>query len=100
MFKESSRYAKQQTVQVKLDNGSSTTALTLRRVPPTPGVPTQLKANDRLDVIALRKYNDSAKFWHIADANTELEARDLTKNEPPENPLVLEPPRSIFVPEK
>lgn len=100
MFKESSRYAKQKTVQVELGNGHTTTAVTLRRLPPTSGVPTQLKANDRLDVIALRKYKDSSMFWHIADANTELEAGDLTNNEPPENPLVLEPARSILVPEK
>jgi hypothetical protein len=100
MFNESSRYAKQKTLEVKLENGRKATAITLRRLPPTTGVPTPLKANDRLDVIALRKYKDSSKFWHIADANTELQARDLIKDEPPENPLVQEPQRSILVPEK
>ena len=34
---------------------------------------------DRLDVMAQRKYSDGTKFWHIADANTELEANDLVK---------------------
>ena len=100
MFNDASRYAKQKTVEVKLENGRKATAITLRRLPPTTGTPTALKANDRLDVMALRKYNDSSKFWHIADANTELQARDLVKDEPPENPLVLEPQRSILVPEK
>ena len=100
MFKDSSRYAKQKTVEVKLESGRKATAITLRRLPPTTGVPTSLKANDRLDVIALRKYKDSSKFWHIADANTELQAKDLIKDEPPENPLVPEPARSILLPEK
>jgi hypothetical protein len=100
MFKESSRYAKQRTVEVKLENGRKATAITLRRLPPTTGLPTLVKPNDRLDVIALRKYKDSSKFWHIADANTELQARDLIKSEPPENPLVSAPAISILIPEK
>lgn len=100
MFNEASRYAKQKTVEVKLENGRKANAITLRRLPPTTGAPTLLKANDRLDVIALRKYKNSSKFWHIADANTELEARDLIKDEPPENPLAPEPQPSILVPEK
>jgi hypothetical protein len=100
MFKESSRYAKQTTVEVELDNGRSATAVALRRIPPTDGVPTQVKSHDRLDVISLRKYKDSTKFWHVADANTELQANDLVKIESRENPLVSEPARSILVPEK
>jgi len=100
MFKESSRYAKQTTVEVKLENGRSANAVTLRRIPPTEGVPTQVKANDRLDVMALRKYKDSTKFWHVADANTELQANDLVKTEASDNPLVSEPVRTILVPEK
>lgn len=100
MFKESSRYAKQKTVEVELENGRSASAVTLRKIPPTDGVPTQVKATDRLDVIALRKYKDSTKFWHVADANTELQANDLVKTEPRGNPLVSEPARSILVPEK
>jgi alpha-D-ribose 1-methylphosphonate 5-phosphate C-P lyase len=100
VFKESSRYAKQKTVEVKLASGRSSSAVTLRRLPPTEGVSTELKANDRLDVIALRKYKDSAKFWHIADTNTELQVNDLVKNEPSDNPLVSQAVRSILVPEK
>jgi hypothetical protein len=100
MFKETSRYAKQKTVEVKLENGRSATAVTLRRLPTTEGAPTQVKANDRLDVISLRKYKDSTKFWHIADANTELQANDLVKAEPVDNPLVSPPVRTILIPEK
>lgn len=100
MFNESSRYAKQKTVDVELKNGRSANAVTLRRLPSTDGVPTQLKANDRLDVIALRKYGDSTKFWHVADANTELQANDLVRTETSDNPLVSTPARTILVPEK
>ena len=39
-----------------------------------------LKAeNDRLDIIAQRQYNDPTWFWHIADANTDLEANNLVR---------------------
>lgn len=100
MFKDSSRYAKQKTVEVELKNGRSITAVTLRRIPPTDGAPIQVKANDRLDVMALRKYKDSTRFWHVADANSELQANDLVKSEPIDNPLVPEPARTILVPEK
>lgn len=105
MFKESSRYAKQKTVKVELKNGLSAqarraTAVTLRRIPPTAGSPVEVKGNDRLDVIALRKYKDSTKFWRVADANTELQANDLVKPAPADNPLVSEPVRTILVPEK
>jgi hypothetical protein len=100
VFKESSRYAKQKTVEVELENGRTATAVTLRRIPPTDGVPTEVKSHDRLDVISLRKYKDSSKFWHIADANTELQANDLVKAEPRGNPLVSEPANTILIPEK
>jgi prophage DNA circulation protein len=100
MFKDSSRYAKQATVEVELENGRKATAITLRRLPPTIGSPAEVKGNDHLDVIAFRKYKDSTKFWHIADANSELQANDLVKSEPPENPLAPQPVRTILVPEK
>jgi hypothetical protein len=74
--------------------------VTLRRIPPTDGVITEVKGGDRLDVIALRKYKNSTKFWHVADANTELQANDLVKSEPPENALVSPVARTILVPEK
>ena len=100
MFNDSSRYAKQKTVEVQLENGRTANAVTLRRIPPTEGVITEVKGGDRLDVIALRKYKNSTKFWHVADANTELQANDLVKSEPPENALVAPVARTILVPEK
>jgi hypothetical protein len=49
----------------------------LRRLPEVEGTPTLIKANDQLDVMAQRRYGDATRFWHIADANTELEANEL-----------------------
>jgi hypothetical protein len=53
-----------------------------------------VKGTDRLDVMAQRQYSDGTRFWHIADANTELEASKLVE------PRVLdEDVRIISVPE-
>ncbi len=35
--------------------------------------------NGALGIIAQRQYQNPTWFWHIADANTELEANDLVK---------------------
>ena len=59
----------------------------LRIPPPTPGDAYRVQDDDRLDLIANRAYDDPTRFWLIADANTELEARRL-----------LEPGREIGVP--
>ncbi len=79
MFLESSRYYEQQTVDAVLKDGRSVKALTLRRLPAVKGKETVMKGNDRLDIISQRQYGISAMFWHIADANTELEANNLVK---------------------
>ncbi len=78
MFLENSRYYKLETVEVVLKDGRTVNAVKLRRLPEITGNPTLVKANDRLDIMAQRQYNDPTRFWHIADANTELEANDLT----------------------
>ena len=77
MFLENSRYAKVQQVEVETRDGRSVRAVKLRRLPPTQGAPSVVKDNDQLDVMALRTTGDPTRFWHIADANTELEAQDL-----------------------
>ncbi len=77
MFLESSRYYKVETVEVVLKDGRTVKAVKLRRLPEITGTPTVVKANDRLDIMAQRQYNDPTRFWHIADANTELQANDL-----------------------
>jgi len=82
LFLENSRYFNVKTVAAKTGNGKEVLAVTLRRLPYVAGTPTIVKGSDRLDVIAQRKYSDPTKFWHIADANTELEANDLIKKRP------------------
>jgi hypothetical protein len=77
MFLENSRYAKVQQVDVELPDGRGVRAVKLRRLPPTQGAPVSVKGNDQLDVMALRATGDPTRFWHIADANSELRAADL-----------------------
>jgi len=82
MFLENSRYFNQPVMKRKLKDGRTVTLVQPRLLPETDGEPAPLQANDRLDTIALRRYDDGTKFWHVADANSEVEARLLT--EPPE----------------
>jgi hypothetical protein len=77
VFLENSRYFDVKTVEVEDAKGRKVTAVKLRRLPFAAGTPTVVKGNDRLDVMAQRRYSDGTKFWHIADANTELEANNL-----------------------
>lgn len=77
MFDKGSRYAAVPTVQTHDAEGREVTAVTLRRLPETVGLPVTVQAADQLDVIAARLYRDPTRFWHIADANAELDARDL-----------------------
>jgi hypothetical protein len=95
MFLANSRYFELKTVEAKDAKGRTVTAVTLRRLPFAPGTETVVKGNDRLDVMAQRKYSDPTKFWHIADANTELEANDLLDQRDH-----LKEARIIDVPEK
>jgi len=72
VFLENSRYFDVKTVEAEDSTGRKVTAVKLRRLPFAAGTPTVPAGNDRLDVMAQRKYTDGTKFWHIADANTEL----------------------------
>lgn len=90
MFLETSRYYKQKIVDVVAKDGRQVKAVMLRRLPSVNGKPTVIKGNDRLDIMAQRQYKDPTMFWHIADANTELQANDL----------VRETGRTIKVPEQ
>jgi len=90
MFLESSRYYKQNIVDTITKDGRYVNVLKLRFLPVTAGKQKTVEGNDRLDIISLRQYSDSTKFWHIADANTELDSSDLLK----------EIGRKIKVPEK
>lgn len=77
MFLPTSRYVNIPTVATETRDGRSVTALKLRPLPVTAGSPRAVKDNDQLDVIAHDAYGDGTKFWHVADANTELKANDL-----------------------
>lgn len=89
MFLDNSRYARVAIKDIRLTDGRVVKVVALRRLPVVRGVPTTVTDQDRLDVIAQRRYNEPTWFWHIADANSELEARALCAR----------PRRVIVVPE-
>ncbi len=95
MFLENSRYFNLKTVEAETRSGRKVTAIVMRRLPYVAGTPTVVKGNDRLDVMAQRRYSDATRFWHIADANTELEANNLLKERTQDKET-----RVINVPEK
>ena len=99
MFDANSRYAKCPVVDALAANGKTVSAVKLRRLPYAPGNLAVIKGTDRLDIMAHRKYKDGTKFWHLADANTELEANDLVEQKPSENPLAKQETVFIIVPE-
>jgi hypothetical protein len=82
VFLENSRYFKVKTLEAEDRKGRKVTAIVLRRLPYAPGTEAIVKGNDRLDVLSQTKYADPTKFWHIADANTELQANDLINERP------------------
>jgi hypothetical protein len=91
MFLPSSRYVNEKTVSAKARDGREVEAVTLRRLANPPGpIPYEVRGHDTLDMMADRQYGDGTMFWHIADANTELQA----------NELVRVPGRVVQVPDK
>jgi hypothetical protein len=77
MFLKNSRYDGTPTVTARDSGGREVQAVILRRLPLTTGEPTQVHDHDQLDVMSQRRYRDGTRFWHIADANSELEANQL-----------------------
>ena len=90
MFLETSRYFRIEQIEVRFRDGRTAKAVKLRRLPATNGDPHLVVGNDRLDIMAQRRYDESTQFWHIADANTELHANDLVN----ETNRVIRVPRS------
>ncbi len=87
MITRDSRYATVGTAVVTV-GGRQVTYLRARFVtPPVGGYAHTVSGDERTDLIAYRYYGDPARFWRIADANTEMD---------PEN--LLEPGRTIVVP--
>jgi hypothetical protein len=79
MFLKNSRYFALATVAGKDRSGRDVEAVTLRPLPVTSGVDLQVEHKDQLDVIADQRYKDATRYWHIADANSELEAEELVR---------------------
>ncbi len=79
MFLSNSRYAQVKQRPVTTKDGHTVKIVEVRRLPSPSGTPTVIKDHDRLDIMAQRQYKDPTRFWRIADANTELEARKLTE---------------------
>lgn len=90
MFLKNSRYYGLPTVSAKDRSGREVQAVQLRRLPATTGQTFAVQDKDQLDAMCEQQYRDASLFWHIADANTELEA----------NTLVETTGREINVPEK
>ena len=81
MFLKNSRYAGLPNVAAHGPRSDgSVVVVKLRPLPDTPGDPTPVRAHDRLDAISESRFaGDATRYWHIADANSELEAAELTR---------------------
>jgi len=99
MFDANSRYGKLPIVEAESATGKKANVVKLRKLPYTTANLTETKGTDRLDIMSHRKFKDGTKFWHIADANTELEANALVENVRSENPLATQETKFILVPE-
>ena len=88
-FAKNSRYANMEALEVETRDGRTVKALPIRRLPRPSGIGREAKKDERLDLMAHGQYRDATRFWHIADANDELEAKQL----------VAEQGREITLPE-
>ena len=90
MFRSNSRYFNVPTVTATGADGNAVTAVALRVLPRISGEATVVHSGDQLDVMSQERTGDGTRFWHIADANCELEA----------NTLVIRDGRVIAVPKR
>lgn len=79
MFLKTSRYSGLETVAATDAAGRPVKAVKFRRLPVTPGLETTVQGTDRVDIMAESRWRDAGRYWHIADANTDLEALHLTR---------------------
>ena len=77
MFLKTSRYAKTETLTTTDARNREVQAIKLRQLPAAQGEDVMIINGSQLDVMSKQQYRDGSKFWHIADANTELEANAL-----------------------
>ena len=87
MFLANSRYVNVATVETTTSTGERAVALKLRRLVPVTGTPHQVEQGERLDLHAFAINGDGTQFWHVADANTALDGRDLVAS--PGETLIL-----------
>lgn len=81
MFLKNSRYYGLPTVTARDADGREVQAVRLRRLPLTTGKAQMVKGGDQLDVMAQTRYRDATRYWHVADANSELEADALVRDD-------------------
>lgn len=79
MFGKKSRYYGLETISTKDFMGRTVQAVKLRRLADTTGDERVVVDGDQLDVMARHLYKDPARFWHMADANCDLEANRLVE---------------------
>ena len=79
MFVKNSRYYEIEQLNCQDRHGRTVRAVKLRRLAPTTGSEVIVAERDQLDVISKQQYRDPTRFWHIADANSELEANELVR---------------------
>jgi hypothetical protein len=79
MFLKTSRYSKTETVTTADVRDREVQAIKLRQLPAAQGEAVMIINGSQLDVMSKQNYQDGTKFWHIADANAELEANSLVK---------------------
>jgi hypothetical protein len=79
MFNKNSRYSDTDTVMSKDIKGRAVSAVKLRRLPLTAGIDALVTDGAQLDVMCQQHYRDATRYWHIADANSELEANELVR---------------------
>lgn len=77
MFNKNSRYYGLETWTVGDGKGRSVQAVKLRPLPQTAGEDMTVTDSSQLDVMSQQRYKDATRYWHIADANSELEANTL-----------------------
>lgn len=77
-FLKTSRYASVAEVDAPAPGGGTTRAVKPRPLPSPDAAPYTVQDHDRLDILAKNQYGDGTRYWHIADANSELEAERLT----------------------
>ena len=81
MFLKNSRYAGLAVVAARGKNlPGNANVVKLRALPDTGGDPVALRVHDQLDAMSEARFGgDATRYWHIADANSELEAAELMR---------------------